>query len=690
MSQHVIYVVICGMLPPISCLFDLLNTLITINKFVSHILHFIEYVLIMLRIKDSSIKSGCCILTIFQDGYSFLFRHPPGFLYSPLPHTSSKDLIFMENTNSSGSRAGLIAALLSNCPQDYQEGTFLPHIIVLVDGIFSSNDGYCLVYYPMKQGITNIYSLFQAKLTNDNLINAMFESNPQTCILSTKYVMYFNQIIGPTHSSFQCNFQLCTHKSGLSIYQSGKQSDVWGVNRTRSQIFQQKLLRFRLTITYKPNNYIPSYRCKDAIFTGAHRLCQSKDQTVIALYCLHNPSSRYSGLFFQPIPTPRSSNYQDFALLTAKQAKSLDGLCKKSFLSIEKFMKCVIDFSTTNETKFIRIRRMSPMISGKKYKYIVSVVSSPLNAQTESYLNEFGHSISGETTIWSSTLPKNQYDFDTLHGFPIGHFFPSTLEKFINQQMMSLVSSYLTGRGLSRCISPHFGSFFIVGTRHSRMSSRTMNQYNQNEHEYSNRAYTNTSIGPWVKSLLNHLQRYAGEMQSHCGTVMDSLSDTFAKERNCHGWGIVTSNFSNTFHVDNDWDSRHTNAILNHIQSSASQKLKQHVENYQLVFSEPFLKGKLPLSTSCCWVYPKLSLSWLHIQYFVLAEVDLAFDLSSDLFVNGIDQLSSVFYGGLFGHLTSRSLWVNNENNLVSTIDPLDGFHLFAWGRYRSRSRGQV
>ena len=151
-----------------------------------------------------------------------------------------------------------------------------------------------------------------------------------------------------------------------------------------------------------------------------------------------------------------------------------------------------------------------------------------------------------------------------------------------------------------------------------------------------------------------------------------------------HPTSAITINF------DNDWDSKHSSEIIKHIQSSGSQKLNQYVGNYQLVFPEPYHQGKVPLSTSCCWVYPTLSQSWLHIQYFVLVYLNLAFDLSSDLFSNNMDQLSGVFYGSLFGHLTSRSLWIDNKNALVSTISPIKGFHLFAWGKYRSRSRGQI
>ena len=37
----------------------------------------------MKRIPDIRVKKGCCILTILDDGTSFLYKYPPGSLLSP-------------------------------------------------------------------------------------------------------------------------------------------------------------------------------------------------------------------------------------------------------------------------------------------------------------------------------------------------------------------------------------------------------------------------------------------------------------------------------------------------------------------------------------------------------------------------------------------------------------------------------
>ena len=89
----------------------------------------------MHTIVDSSVKSGCCLLSIYDDGHSTLFKHPEGFLLSPSSHTKKDLLVFMENRNAHKAIAGLLAVLMSCAPQHILKGTFIPHEIVLIQGL---------------------------------------------------------------------------------------------------------------------------------------------------------------------------------------------------------------------------------------------------------------------------------------------------------------------------------------------------------------------------------------------------------------------------------------------------------------------------------------------------------------------------------------------------------------------------
>jgi len=65
----------------------------------------------------------------------------------------------------------------------------------------------------------------------------------------------------------------------------------------------------------------------------------------------------------------------------------------------------------------------------------------------------------------------------------------------------------------------------------------------------------------------------------------------------------------------------------------------------------------------------------------------LAYYLSSDIFQNKDTQLASTFYGGLLHHLTSRPIWISNDNKKITTVCPGEGGGLFAWGDYKERRR---
>ena len=102
----------------------------------------------MRTIVDSSVKSGCCLLSIYNDGYSTLFKHPEGFLLSPSSHTKKDLLVFMENMNAHKAVAGLLAVLVSCAPQHILKGTFIPQEIVLIQGlVLNSNQQLKLVFH---------------------------------------------------------------------------------------------------------------------------------------------------------------------------------------------------------------------------------------------------------------------------------------------------------------------------------------------------------------------------------------------------------------------------------------------------------------------------------------------------------------------------------------------------------------
>ncbi len=97
------------------------------------------------------------------------------------------------------------------------------------------------------------------------------------------------------------------------------------------------------------------------------------------------------------------------------------------------------------------------------------------------------------------------------------------------------------------------------------------------------------------------------------------------------------------------------------------------------VFSEYIMK--LPLPPNCCLMQmDESSNDWKHIQYFILLDFGLGYDLSTSFFTDYIDQIGATFYGPMFNHLTSWSLWVCNDEKQV-TLHPSGRNDLLAWGR---------
>lgn len=92
------------------------------------------------------------------------------------------------------------------------------------------------------------------------------------------------------------------------------------------------------------------------------------------------------------------------------------------------------------------------------------------------------------------------------------------------------------------------------------------------------------------------------------------------------------------------------------------------------------------MPTTCCWSLMNLSEEWNHIQYFVLLDMHLAFDISSDVMVDigqndELGQVGATFYGPLIDHCTAAPLWVSKDGSRVTILCPTDDCFNAAWGR---------
>ena len=323
-------------------------------------------------------------------------------------------------------------------------------------------------------------------------------------------------------------------------------------------------------------------------------------------------------------------------------------------------------------------------LSWGRRKFIVSIVAKP----PPDYV--YFASKDNQEYIWQGQAAKPfLHDFDVPDGIVFGFFYPSMYEPVLEGPVLHLLNKCFHGRGLRRNKCSHFGSFFIIGTRHSKQCNQTMGQTNPLLHDYSDAAHTNLSLLPLVKSTLNLLSYQVQRLRMSCG---ESLTAVYAKALSDlpedkryninKTWSIITRDFSNCSHTDNDFVRGYYTDVEHFVKNSTHPRLIEYFDRFRVVFPTLLKKNLFPCPTTCCWVNMNRVPEWTHIQYFLVVEILLAYDLSSDIFQNKETQLAATFYGGLLNHLTSRPIWISKDQNIITSVCPSEGGGLFAWGEY--------
>jgi len=161
---------------------------------------------------------------------------------------------------------------------------------------------------------------------------------------------------------------------------------------------------------------------------------------------LHVDFGDVKGFFFQPITQPslhrKLGEYQDFCLLTGNQCKTLDARCKEQHMNRHEFVEYMKVLTIENGKGFLRVCRMCSQDNLKERKYIVSLIKDPL-AEAETNTKVFVVALNGSPYVWSEERPKQSHDCDLPRGFPLGHFYPSALLKFLTTPMIWLISLYI-------------------------------------------------------------------------------------------------------------------------------------------------------------------------------------------------------------------------------------------------------
>ena len=227
----------------------------------------------------------------------------------------------------------------------------------------------------------------------------------------------------------------------------------------------------------------------------------------------------------------------------------------------------------------------------------------------------------------------------------------------------------------------HKGNFEMIGRRRSKQSSGTMFSLPKNvdNHQYY-RQTMNTTLLPYVKSMINVLQAEAIFSNYSSGESLMTLYKNFLDIRNptelCEQTIITQNGFHNTVHTDigSCLNTRDTNKVLNklhhikNIPSAASSYIKRVCLH---------TNGKLPKSTTCCWSLRSEDMNFKLVQYFVLFDYDIAYDLSSN-FNSDSMNIGATFMSSLFNHCTSIPIWIDKSGH-IHLVGPKNMYN-FAWG----------
>ena len=128
--------------------------------------------------------------------------------------------------------------------------------------------------------------------------------------------------------------------------------------------------------------------------------------------------------------------------------------------------------------------------------------------------------------------------------------------------------------------------------------------------------------------------------------------------------------------------SRKSYTIISLMSESDFQDLLRWLKQLYLIVGT---KTTLPMPTTCCWTLVEYLEDWNHQQYFILLDLTVEFDVSSNVLHllwdnENLGQVGTIFYGPLLHHVTAAPLWVSSDGTLVTII--CQGWcYNASWGR---------
>ena len=322
------------------------------------------------------------------------------------------------------------------------------------------------------------------------------------------------------------------------------------------------------------------------------------------------------------------------------------------------------------------------------------IVSMIHETDIETLRNQNVTPLNSSLCHWTEERTENCRDYD-IPGVTVFRGYTWMFRTILAGIYFSVLKTVYHTTGLVRKMCVHIGSFYMEGQRQTCMASSSMTSpaSEGTSSHYYNPKTMRTALLPLFKGIINFLGEEALQHQQSCGIMLLSLlrvsltnidSSIGITTAGICIFNILTYNFANSNHRDSDkMQQKCSDAVKDLITQSGLPKLTRWLNSFHQLFGD---EERLPLPTTCCWSLMKHSEEWIHMQYFVLLDMHVAYDISSDVMVDiGLDeqlgQAGATFYGPLIDHCTSAPLWVSKDGSKVTIICPDDECFNAAWGR---------
>ena len=662
------------------------------------------------------------VYSLSSDGANFTgYIFPPGcaFMSNPNQNEISDHIIFFSTRSGRSKGKNFICAASTKPFSRFKSGSIFPCSFIMVLGLqrqFHPPMTQARLIYLYRKwkghlgGYSNLKEAFFHLHKPHDFVTAMFSPELMTAFVGELHIRPLNQICGP--SIFQKinlppSFAI---RYGTKWHQISSGGDIWENGWYQPSDKNENLIRAPSTTSNVPTVVLQECVDKLGLTAGCRNIFQYQKGTTMVIYTLIQFRS-YGDSSFIWLPLPNSPpGFQDFALLYTGQKKNIDNTFRdmgpQATVDSYDFRLEPEEYCTKNIGEpYIRVPTLTygdHYLFEEVVHFVVSVIF-----EDEIHNVEDQGAIQVTPTVWVQLKDKNQHDC-FFQGVVVARFSEFPKKNILTNDRIQTLHETFPTNGLSRGI-PQFGGFQSAGLRQSNTSNRSMGAVSPPvTHHYYDERNMDPSLLVFASGLLQVLYEHSVHAQEPCGQVMMGIIKSAYKTicnldvtandicpyllfshpiKNDHGESVP---YYNVDHLDS---KDHVCDLVSHI-------VQDYVDNYCNEIIQDYLKRvlritmernhkdskkkpkkRIPLPTTCPWKLlecPEKS-GWGLLQYFVMTEAGVAWNLSSSTFMRGVEILRATFFGCLCGHVTSAPIWINLKTGGVTTICP-GPEALAAWG----------